>query len=218
MFVALLVHQARFTVSLDMPEAITSDLEAELTRLGTRLKSLRAERSWTLEDLSTRANLSQPYLSRLEAGDRQPSLAALISLAQAFEMPLATLFETAKAETRTSLVTVVRAGTRSRRTGNELEYVPLTGGERPSHLNAVLLHIPARRVSTDMNHHDSEELMYVLDGRVVLHVDTESITLEVGDSAHYDARLPHRADAIGRAARVLLVASTAPKSELEINH
>ena len=201
-----------------MPDVITNDLEAELTRLGSRLKSLRAERGWTLEDLSARADLSQPYLSRLEAGDRQPSLAALISLAQAFEMPLATLFETQKSESKTSNMTVVRAGTRARRTGNELEYVGLTGGERPSHLNAVLLHIPARRTNTDMNHHDSEELMFVLDGRVSLRVDDEVTTLEPGDSAHYDARLPHRADAIGRAARVLLVTSTAPKSELEINH
>jgi transcriptional regulator with XRE-family HTH domain len=217
MFIGLLVHQARFAVKSTMPETI-NDLEAELTRLGSRLKTLRAERGWTLEDLSTRADLSQPYLSRLEAGERQPSLAALISLAQAFEMPLATLFETGKAESKASNVTVTRAGTRSRRTGNELDYVALTGGERPSHLNAVLLNIPARRANTDMNHHDSEELMYVLEGRVVLHVDTESIALEVGDSAHYDARLPHRADAIGRAARVLLVASTAPKSEFEINH
>ena len=200
-----------------MPEAIT-DLEAELARLGSRLKNLRSERDWTLEELSARADLSQPYLSRLEAGERQPSLAALISLAQAFELPLATLFESSKSENKTSNVTIVRAGTRSRRTGNELEYVPLTGGERPSHLNAVLLTIPARRTNTDMNHHDSEELMFVLDGRVTLRVSEETITLEPGDSAHYDARLPHRADAIGRAARVLLVASTAPRSELEINH
>lgn len=199
-----------------MPDVISTDLETELTRLGSRLKSLRAERDWTLEELSARADLSQPYLCRLEAGDRQPSLAALISLAQAFEMPLATLFESGTSERKTSNVTVVRAGARTRRTGNELEYVPLTGGERPSHLNAVLLQIPARRTNTDMNHHDSEELMFVLEGRVTLRVGEESITLEPGDSAHYDARLPHRADAIGRAARVLLVASTAPKSELEI--
>jgi quercetin dioxygenase-like cupin family protein/DNA-binding XRE family transcriptional regulator len=191
----------------------TLPLETELTRLGTRLKTLRAERTWTLEDLASRTDLSPPYLCRLETGERQPSLAALISLAQAFELPLAALFGPASR----SNVTVTRAGGAPRKTGNDLEYVPLTGGT-VSHLNAVLLTVPARRANTDLNHHDSEELVYVLAGRVCLIVGDESFTLEPGDSAHYDARAPHRCDALDdRDAQVLLVASTAPKTEFEID-
>jgi transcriptional regulator with XRE-family HTH domain len=197
-----------------MPEAIMA-LETELVRLGARLKTLRAERGWTLDDLAARADLSPPYLSRLEAGDRQPSLAALISLAQAFELPLTALFE---AEARVpSLVTVTRAGSATRHAGNEIEYVPLTGGNRLTHLNAVLLTIPAIRKSTELHHHDSEELVFILSGRAVLTVADERITLETGDSATYDARHPHRMDALdNQPTRVLLVASTAPKAELTL--
>ena len=193
---------------------MTQLLENELVRLGSRLKTLRNARGWTLDELADLTDLSSPYLSRLEAGDRQPSLAALISLAQAFEMPLAALFEP---QTPSGRVTVTRSGATPRKTGNELEYVPLTGGSQPTHLNGVLLTVPAVRVNTDLNHHDSEELIHVLEGRVQLRVGDESFTLEPGDSAHYDARAPHRCDALdGREARILLVASTAPKTELEM--
>ena len=194
---------------------MTALLETELTKLGSRLKTLRAERSWTLEDLANRTDLSPPYLCRLETGERQPSLATLISLAQAFELPLAALFGPASR----SNVTVTRAGAgRPRKTGNNLEYIALTGGP-VSHMNAVLLTLPVLRDNSDMNHHDSEELVFVLEGRVLLRVRDESFTLEPGDSAHYDARSPHRCDALDeREATILLVASAAPKTEFEIAH
>src|SRR6267154_6081709 len=60
-----------------------------LAGLGARLRALRGRKGWTLEQLSLRTSLSEPFLSRLESGRRQPSLAALMTLARAHAMPLA---------------------------------------------------------------------------------------------------------------------------------
>jgi transcriptional regulator with XRE-family HTH domain len=38
--------------------------------------------------------MSVPYLSRLEGGTRQPSLAALVTLGQAYKIPLYALLDT----------------------------------------------------------------------------------------------------------------------------
>jgi quercetin dioxygenase-like cupin family protein len=193
-----------------MPEAI---LESELARLGSRLKTLRAERGWTLEEVSSRADLSPPYLSRLEAGDRQPSLASLISLAQAFEVPIAALFETDKTS---SAIAVTRAGEGTPHVSNGATYTPLTGKRTPTHLNAVLLNVPGKRKDAPLNRHDSEEFVYILVGSVTLTVGAEIVTLETGDAAHYDARQPHRMDGVNGDAVALLVATTAPKSEMPL--
>lgn len=55
---------------------------SELLKLGQRLRSLRRDQGWTLADLSQQVDSSEAYLSRLESGDRQPSLAILFKLAQ----------------------------------------------------------------------------------------------------------------------------------------
>jgi transcriptional regulator with XRE-family HTH domain len=193
-----------------MPEAV---LESELVRLGLRLHSLRSERGWTLDDVSGRANLSVPYLSRLEAGERQPSLAALISLAQAFEVPVAALFEVSKPP---SVIAVTRGGEGTPHTYNGVMYTPLTGKRTPTHLNAVLLDVPGRRTDDTMNRHDSEEFVFILSGSVTLRVADETVTLHAGDAAHYDARQPHRMDGLNGAARALLIATLAPQSEMPL--
>ncbi len=195
-----------------MPELLNADLETETIKLGQRLKALRLENNWTLEDLARRSDLSPPYLSRLEAGERQPSLATLISLAQAFEIPMAHLFDAPPPPSKIAVTRVFDAVTHV--TGNQLKYIPLTGKRNPTHLNAVLVEIPHKRKDKNINHHDSEEFVYILEGSVTLSVGGEIVTLGPGDAAHYDARNPHFMDAVGESAKVLLVASTAPKSEL----
>ena len=54
-------------------------LGADLARIGARLRRLREERGWRLEDLAQRTGLSKAYLSQLEGDERQPSLSALCS-------------------------------------------------------------------------------------------------------------------------------------------
>ncbi len=72
-----------------------SSLTRELIRLGARLRALRLERGLTLEALATRADFSKAHLSRLEAGDRQASISAMLALARVFGVPLTALFEDA---------------------------------------------------------------------------------------------------------------------------
>ena len=48
------------------------------------LTMLRVTRSWTLEDLASRADVSKAALSRIERGERTPSLETLVKLAKTF--------------------------------------------------------------------------------------------------------------------------------------
>ena len=67
-----------------MPVGITS-APVSPKRLGTTIRRLREATGWTQQELAQRAELGQPYLSRLERGDqRNPSLAVVKRLARAF--------------------------------------------------------------------------------------------------------------------------------------
>jgi transcriptional regulator with XRE-family HTH domain len=63
-------------------------LAAALDQVGPRLKRLRTDRGVTLSSLAASTGISKSTLSRLETGQRRPSLELLLPLAQAYRVPL----------------------------------------------------------------------------------------------------------------------------------
>jgi transcriptional regulator with XRE-family HTH domain len=61
--------------------------------LVNRIRQLREQRGWSQGDLADRANLSQTYLSRIEAARRPGSIRALRQIATALEVGISELFE-----------------------------------------------------------------------------------------------------------------------------
>jgi transcriptional regulator with XRE-family HTH domain len=191
-----------------MAAATIRPLEQVLSTLGMQLKTLRNSRGWTLEQLSSRSELSEPYLSRLESGMRQPSLAALLTLARVYGIPLAELL--GDSEPRSSRCAITRAGGNLPRAGNGLKYRLLSGGAELTDLQAFEVTLPFGRDINKFNHHEGEEWLYILEGRLGLVFGDEEHWLETGDSVHFDARIGHRlVTAKGLGARLLLVASAA---------
>jgi transcriptional regulator with XRE-family HTH domain len=185
---------------------------AELAGLGARIHSLRGQQEWTLEDLAARSGLSKSYLSRIEEGDRQPSIAALLSLAQAFGVSLAGLFPEERTENNCA---IVRRGAEQQRAGNGLFYTPLSDRSAPSEMQPIRVTVPADRSGEELYCHDGEEWLYVLKGRLRLILEHESYDLAAGDSAHFDARIPHRLAGLGgRDTELILVACAAAKQLL----
>jgi len=184
-----------------------------LVGLGARLRSLRNQKGWTLEQLSLSTNLSEPYLSRLESGLRQPSLAALMTLASAHSMPLASLLEEAPA--LASCRVVIRAGTSSEHYANGLQYRVVSGAAPKGGLHAVHVTIPPKREHQNFYHHDGEEWLYVLSGHLRLIFEDAEHLLKPGDSAHFEARTPHRLAANGpRSAEAVIVSCAPPRPSL----
>ena len=62
-------------------------------QLGYRIRYLRQEKNWSIEDLALEASINRNYLGDLERGTRNPTLVILNKIAQALEIDLSTLFE-----------------------------------------------------------------------------------------------------------------------------
>jgi transcriptional regulator with XRE-family HTH domain/uncharacterized cupin superfamily protein len=188
------------------PIAASAILPAQLSRL-------RHNRGWTLAELAQRTGLSRPYLSRLEGGLRQPSLAALISLAGTYETPLQALLDPAAAGASAES-TVIRGTRATIQRGNGLRYRPISGGKDALRLSALHVTVPLGRRHRTFSQHEGEELLYVLSGTLVLTLDRQSHTLGAGDSAHFDSKIPHRLTAgADRDAEVLLVSCASPLAD-----
>lgn len=194
-------------------------IQSQLCSFGARLRELRLKRGWTLEELACRSSLSKAFISRLESGGRQASIAAALTLSRVFDVSLASLFES---ELAAEPCVIVRAADAVVKSMNGLKYVPLSNAGRFFNLQPIKVTVPLSRRGQEHYHHDGEEWVYVLSGALTLSLAGKTYDLEPGDAAHFDSRLPHRLIARGnRDAEVLLVASpvasTGPMAQPQVS-
>src|SRR3954470_23418418 len=63
-------------------------IAAVLEGVGDRLKRVRTQRQMTLLDVATATGISKSTLSRLETGERRPTLELLLALSHVYRVPL----------------------------------------------------------------------------------------------------------------------------------
>jgi transcriptional regulator with XRE-family HTH domain len=199
-----------------MTRSSGSSIESDSSILAARLNRLRIERGWTLAELSKLTGLSKPYLSRLESGQRQPSLAALLALARTYETALQSLLDSGSVQGGSPMV--IQGNRAQIQRGNGLRYRAISGGGALVNLSAVHVTVPRRRRQAALSRHDGEELLYVLSGSLNLGFEHESHTLHQGDSAHFDARVPHRLSAAGADDAQVLMVAYVPETGAGLEH
>jgi transcriptional regulator with XRE-family HTH domain len=180
-------------------------VKEQLAAFGSNLKQRRLERGWTFDDLAKRSGLSKPFLSRLESGDRQASIAAVLTLSQVFGLSLAEMFET---QVALDPCLIVRKAEAVPRDAYGLTYVPLSQAGHLFNLRPIRVTVSPNRTGNEHYRHEGEEWIYVLSGEISLSLAGETYDLNTGDAIHFDSRLPHRVTARSKKApEILLVAS-----------
>ena len=181
------------------------DIQRQLSSFGARLRELRLQKGLTLKDLAAQSGLSRAFLSRLESGDRQASISAALTLSKIFHISLASLFESPAAEPH---CTIIRSGDAVEKTVNGLKYTPLSDASRMFNVRPIRVKVSPSRRGNEHYHHDGEEWIYVLHGKLTLSLVGKTYDLDEGDAAHFESHLPHRLIARGgREAEVLVVAA-----------
>ena len=74
--------------SVDSAAGEDGRIAAALDLVGSRLRRVREQRGLTLTEAAALAGMSKSTLSRLETGQRKPSLELLLPLAQTYRVPL----------------------------------------------------------------------------------------------------------------------------------
>jgi transcriptional regulator with XRE-family HTH domain len=153
-----------------------------LRGVGPRLRQLRLEREATLGDLAEETGISLSTLSRLESGQRRPTLELLLPLARAHRVALDELVNAPETgDPRIRSKPIVRHG----RT-----FISLT--RRPGGLQSFKMVMPVGdEPSPTLKTHDGYEWLYVLSGRVRLILGSRDLTLEPGEVVEFDTRTPH---------------------------
>lgn len=152
-----------------------------LAGVGPRLKRARAQRGLTLIELAAATGISKSTLSRLESGQRKPSLELLLPIAAAHQVPLDELVGSPEVGDPR-----IRFTPRKR---NGRIVVPLT--RQPGGVQAWKVVIPPEQNEPELRSHEGYEWLYVLSGRLRLMLADRDIVMSTGEVAEFDTRLPH---------------------------
>jgi transcriptional regulator with XRE-family HTH domain len=169
--------------------------QAVLDGVAPRLRRLRAKSGLTLAALSEATGISKSTLSRLESGQRRPSLELLLPLAGAYHVPLDDLVGAPE-------VGDPRVRLKPHALPNGELFVPLT--RSPGPLQAYKMIIPDRGTEPELRTHEGYEWLYVLHGQLRLVLAEHDLILGSGEVAEFDTRVPHWfGSADGRAVEIL---------------
>ncbi|MHC2385557.1 transcriptional regulator with XRE-family HTH domain [Bradyrhizobium liaoningense] len=162
--------------------------------VGRRIRDLRRVRQFSLETVAARTDLSIGFLSQIERGLSSPSLRVLATLADVLGVGIAALFGASPSADGASDQVVTRGLQRPElklwRTGVSKQL--LSPASADNKLNLFLVHLePGGSTGDELYTHDGEEAGLVLEGAMMLTVDSETWSLKTGDSFRFASRRPH---------------------------
>ncbi|MEU8717628.1 XRE family transcriptional regulator [Streptomyces sp. NPDC093084] len=158
-----------------------------------RIRALRVAQGWSLEELATRAHLSQSSLSRIENGQRRLALDQLVTLARALDTTLDQLVETADADVVTSPMVDGAHG---------LMRWPVKADPGMSVVRQRITEPPPENPAR-MRAHPGREWLVVLSGTAVLLLGHRRFRVETNQAAEFPTMMPHAIGADGGPCEIL---------------
>jgi transcriptional regulator with XRE-family HTH domain len=158
-----------------------ADIAAALDQVGARLRRLRTQRRMTLTGVATATGISKSTMSRLETGQRRPTLELLLALSHAYRVPLDDLV--AAPEVGDPRIRLKPGRVKGR------TVIPLTG--QPDGMQAWKIVIPTSKVTPEPRAHDGYEWIYVLSGHMRFVLGDKDWVLGPGEVASFDTKVPH---------------------------
>ncbi|GGC83350.1 transcriptional regulator [Tersicoccus solisilvae] len=158
-----------------------------------RIRALRVAQGWSLEELATRARLSQSTLSRIENGQRRLALDSLVTLARALDTSLDQLVETASDD-----VVISPVIDRSR----DQKRWPIRAEPGVTVIRQRITGPPPENPAA-MRAHPGREWLVVLSGTAVLMLGNRRFRVETDQAAEFPTMLPHAIGAAGRPCEIL---------------
>jgi transcriptional regulator with XRE-family HTH domain len=162
--------------------------------IGGRIKALRRERGWRLQDLGRRAEVSISALSKIENNVVTASFDTLLKISRGLDVSFETLLGTDTPTPPAGRLTWTRRGAGLPFETDRYRYQVMAGELRHKHMIPLHMEVKAEAISEvdEWSSHDGEEFIYVLSGPIELHTEFyEPMRLETGDTAYFDSQMRH---------------------------
>lgn len=154
----------------------------------SRMKKLRTKKGLSLKQLANDTGYSSQYLERIEKGEVIPPVSAIIQIAKALSVESGAFLSAEQqraSEERRRKSFLVRT--------EAYAYQTLTPGAETKHLKAFLVTVDPQKEHKGVDyHHEGEEFIYVLEGKVEVMIGEERNVLKEGQSLHFNSAISHK--------------------------
>lgn len=172
--------------------------------IGKRVRSIRRRSGVTLEQLAERTSLNKGYLSRIESGEKSPSISTLLKLSAELGVPVSQLFGE---EVDDGDIHLFRA--KGKRPASAPEIVSLSGSRPSPGLTTFLLRPSDKFEEERRAEHSGTEGAFVVEGSIELQFADRVIALSQGDYVQFPGHLTHQVRRTSPRATVLIIVSDA---------
>jgi transcriptional regulator with XRE-family HTH domain len=162
-----------------------------------RLRSLRAARGWSIDELARRSHIGASTISRIETGHRRMALDHLVTLARALETTVDELLAGDESDD-----VVIRP---TRDAANGATYWLLTRQGDPSGRIVAKMRVPSSKRPPQPRVHPGRDWFYVLEGTVRVLLGEREHLVTVGQAAEFDTMTPHWILGYGGPAEILTI-------------
>ncbi len=162
-----------------------------------RLRALRTERGWSLDELARRCHLGPSTLSRIETGHRRLALDHLVSLARAFDVSVDDLIGGDDPDD-----VVIRP--RRDDIGGATTWLLTRPGSESNQVVAKM-RMPARRGVLDPQVHPGRDWFLVLSGTARLVLGGQEHLVHEGEAAEFSTLTPHAIAGFGGPVELLTI-------------
>jgi len=160
--------------------------------VGVRLRALRKGANLSINELGTKASVSNGMISQIERGLTNPSLKTLERLHVALGVPLTALLESSELQASADHEVVRRVADRPVfRVGKDGMTKELLSPSGEHQLQMMIIGLPAGARSVDVLVGEGEKAGWILEGTIQLTVNGHNSLLSAGDSFQFPSNVTH---------------------------
>lgn len=158
--------------------------------LGRKLKVIRKDRGYSLEELARRTGFSKSFLSQIENNKNSPSIASLKKITQALEVSIGELFEEARSD---QVYFLKKKDRKAFEVVKDRVIFEFGASKVPNRkMEVIFFHLLPGGESEGDYTHDGEEFGTVIEGSLLLELGGKEYLMEAGDSIYFNSTMPHR--------------------------
>ena len=175
-----------------MDQVQAGDKTMEMPQLGETIRARRHAVRKTLVQVASETGLTAGFLSQLERNQTSSSITSLVVIAKSLGVTIGDLIKQ-PAQLRPDTYRGQRQPYSVQR--GRVKYERLSTVFPGSQVHSVKFTMPTGYKS-EMVSHEGDEMVFVLSGKVGYTVGKDSYVLHVGDSLHFDAKIPHSIESL----------------------
>src|SRR5512139_1611359 len=166
--------------------------------LGKRIRSMRAQKAITLQQLASQTNLSKSLLSKIENGKVSSPVSTLFTIAKALNTKITYFFSD-----QDENLPIILVKKNERRQFHRINarfgytYEALGYKRKEKLMEPFILYMDKKTARNVTFSHPGEEILFIMEGTWEFTHGNQTLILRKGDCIYFDASVPHSGKPVG---------------------